>query len=165
MIQLLQKPILSDFLTVCYQLPEDERDQYEAFNGRNYNPEQCALEFAAKSPAWGVYDDQGPLCLAGFDYMRPGVWSDWMLNTPRSFDKEHWRTVTKMAKRLIDALMVKSCHRLQCVSLASRIHAHKWYRVLGLQSEVVLRGYGARGEDAILFSRLRAEDGYTELGS
>jgi hypothetical protein len=93
-----------------------------------------------------------------FNQLRPGVWQDWMFSTPEAWSK-HWRGVTKIARRVMDFMLQGEAHRLQCVSLASRIHAHRWYRPLGLEQEGTLRGYGVNGEDAIMFARLRVPDG------
>jgi hypothetical protein len=59
----------------------------------------------------------------------------------------------------MDFMLRETAHRLQCVSLASRIHAHRWYRPLGLRLEGTLAGYGVNGEDALMYSRLRTPDG------
>jgi|SRR5690606_38901078 len=155
-LQLYRDPHLAAFVHVCYNLTEDERDQIEAFTGRAYDPEETALMHAQKRPAWMLCEDGVPIAIAGFDLIRPGVWQDWMLNTPTAFDK-YWRTTTKHVKRVMDAMLKEDAHRLQCISLASRIHAHKWYAVLGLAPEATLRAYGANGEDAIIFARLRDE--------
>jgi len=95
-----------------------------------------------------------PILVAGFSELRPGVYQDWALTTPEAWTT-HWRSVTKMARRVMDEMLRRGAHRLQCVSLASRIHAHRWYRPLGLELEGTLRSYGANGEDALMFSRLR----------
>jgi hypothetical protein len=92
--------------------------------------------------------------VAGFDQIRPGVWQDWLLSTPAAWDK-YWRSVTKISRRVMDEMLQQGAHRLQCVSLASRIHAHRWYRPLGLEREGLLRAYGVNGEDAVMYSRLR----------
>lgn len=154
--ELFKKPSLSDLLLICDRLPEDERQQYEAFTGQVYSRDEHALQLACKSgPSWVLTLDGQPLCAAGFDYIRPGVWQDWMVNTPEAFNP-NWRTTTKHVRRVMDAMLDQTdTHRLQCVSLASRTAAHRWYAVLGLAPEGTLRAYGANGEDAIMFSRVK----------
>lgn len=158
MLTLYKKASLVQFLMVCDELPEEEREQYEAFSGQPYDVERMALSFANRTgPNWVLCTESKPLCIAGFDYIRPGVWQDWMLTTPDCWTT-HWRGVTKHTKRVMDAMLETEAHRLQCVSLRSRIHAHKWYKVLGLTLDGPLPGYGAHGEDALMFSRLRVAD-------
>lgn len=156
-IELLRNPTLFDFIEVCYQLPEDEREQYEAFTGAPYDANVVATQFFMKAgPKWVVTADDKPIVIAGFDCIRPGVWQDWMFSTPAAWDK-HWRAVTKKACVVMAGMLKKDAHRLQCISLASRIHAHRWYRVLGLVLEGELEGYGVNGENALIFKRMKAE--------
>lgn len=156
--EIFRDPDLLDFLQVTESCPQDEREQIEAFTGEKFDARRIAAVLFLKSgPKWVLCCDGKPLSVAGFDELRPGVWQDWMVNTPESFDATHWRTVTRYVRRVMDAMVKTDAHRLQCVSLASRIHAHKWYRVLGYTYEGTLRGYGAGGEDALMFSRTRVE--------
>lgn len=154
--EVFKKPTLSDILLICDRLPEDEREQYEAFTGQRFDRDTMALLIASKSgPSWVLCGDGHPICAAGFDYIRPGVWQDWMVNTPEAFG-QHWRTTTKHVRRGMDAMLDQTdAHRLQCISLASRIHAHRWYAVLGLAPEGTLSAYGANGENAIMFARVK----------
>lgn len=154
--EVFKKPSLSDILLICDQLPGDEREQYEAFTGQPFNRDTMALGLASKpGPSWVLCGDGSPIAAAGFDYIRPGVWQDWMVNTPEAFG-QHWRTTTKHVRRAMNAMLDQTdTHRLQCVSLASRIHAHRWYAVIGLAPEGTLRAYGANGEDAIMFARVK----------
>jgi hypothetical protein len=154
-----RNPGLGDFLAVCLRLPEDEREQFEVFTGEAYDAARVAAAFSLRDgPSWVVMDGKIPIIVAGFDMIRPGVWQDWLFSTPEAWDALHWRSVTKICKKAMDALLRTDAHRLQCVSLASRIHAHRWYRPLGLTLEGTLRGYGVNGEDALMFSRLRIPD-------
>jgi hypothetical protein len=146
---------LIDFLQVCSKLPADEIEQFEAFTGEPYNWQRAAALFSQRpGPSWVIVADGTPIVVAGFDQIRPGVWQDWLLSTPAAWDK-YWRSVTKISRRVMDEMLQQGAHRLQCVSLASRIHAHRWYRPLGLEREGLLRAYGVNGEDAVMYSRLR----------
>lgn len=158
-ITLYRNPKLIDFLQVCSRVPEDEREQYEAFTGEKFDPEYVAAVYSLRpGPAWvGAVDDK-PIAIAGFDIIRPGVWQDWMFSTPEVWTT-YWRETTKVVRRLMGVVLQQEAHRLQCVSLASRIHAHRWYRPLGLVLEGTLRSYGVNGEDALMFARLRTPDG------
>lgn len=159
MLKVYKNPQLVDFIQVCRQLPTDEIEQFEAFTGEPFNPDLVAAAYALRpGPAWVLTADNEPIVIAGFDMLRPGVWQDWMFSTPVAWEK-HWRTVTKYCRKTMDAMLQSGAHRLQCVSLASRIHAHRWYRPLGLVLEGTLHGYGVNGEDAFMFARLRDPDG------
>lgn len=159
MIQLYRNPKIVDFLNVCFKLRADEREQVEAFTGQPYDAESLAVQHACKTgPMWMLCDDDRPLAIAGFDYIRPGVWQDWMLGTDEAW-ANYWRFIHKNTKRAMDKMLEQDAHRLQCVSLASRIHAHRWYAVLGLAPEGTLHGYGAKGEDFIMFAKGKPDTG------
>lgn len=150
---------LIDLLQICFQLPPDEREQYEAFTGESYLPETLAVRlYSAAGPKWTITADDVPVFAAGFLELRPGVWQDWAATTPAVW-ADHWRPVTRIVRGVMDEMLQTRAHRLQCVSLASRVLAHRWYGPLGLEREGPLRGYGANGEDAIMFARLRSHDG------
>lgn len=156
--QLYRTPKLLDYLHICHHMEIDQREQIEAFTGQPYDVETAAMGFASLAgPAWLMCEDEKPIGAAGFTMIRRGVWQDWMATTPRCWEPDVWRTTTKHVKRVMDAMLKTEAHRLQCVSLASRIHAHKWYRVIGLELEGPLRAYGAGGEDALMFARVRKD--------
>jgi hypothetical protein len=150
-------PFLLDFLIVAEKVPQDERDQLEAFTGEKYNAEAAAVgAWSQPGPKWVFKTDAGqPLSVAGYVQQRPGVWRDFMINTPEAFG-EHWFSVTRHGIRIMNAMFQSGqAHRLECVSLASRTKAHKWYGVLGLHKEGILRGYCASGADAVIFARCK----------
>jgi hypothetical protein len=155
-LEVFKKPTLSDLLLICDRLCQDEREQYEAFTGAPYSRDTMAMGLALKpGPSWVLCGDGAPICAAGYDYIRPGVWQDWMINTPEAFG-QHWRSTTKHVRKGMNAMLDQAdVHRLQCVSLASRVDAHRWYAVLGLAPEGTLRAYGANGQDAIMFARVK----------
>jgi hypothetical protein len=146
---------LTELLQICFALPEDERDQFEAFTGARFDPEMLAASLSLRpGPKWVVAADGHPIFAAGFTELRPGVWQDWAVSTPAAWEA-HWRPVTRCAKRVMDEMLQTRAHRLQCVSLASRHLAHRWYGAIGLIDEGHLHGYGVNGEDAVMFYRLR----------
>lgn len=153
---LYEQPKLAEILSCCSRAPEDEREQLEVFNGEKYDADRIAIAFASRTgPSWVIYGNGEPLLVAGFDYIRKGVWQDVMISTPAAWSKENWFAVSRIARRVMDKMMETEAHRLQCVSLRSRIQAHRWYRVLGLRQEGVLEAYGSAGEDALMFSRVK----------
>lgn len=159
--QLLEGASLLELLTVCQRVRDDEREQYEAFTGERYDFEDVAARWHVQpGPRWTVVGTSGgAIVVAGFTMIRPGVWQDWMFSRAEAWDEAHWRPVTRLARRVMDKMLQSGAHRLQCVSLASRTQAHKWYRPLGLRLEGTLHGYGVGGEDALMFARVRSDDG------
>lgn len=157
MLKLYTAPKLIDFLQVCRNIPADEREQYEAFIGRKYDFEEVAAAFSLQpGPSFMLCVDETPIVVAGFQMIRPGVYQDWMFSTPIAWT-QYWKGVTQYSRRVMNMMLKGDAHRLQCVSLSSRIRAHRWYKSLGLEQEGgVLRQYGVDGQDALMFSRLRA---------
>lgn len=150
-------PFILDFVIVADKLPQDERDQLEAFTGQKYDAESAAVgAFTAPGPKWVIKtEDNRPICVGGYVYQRPGVWRDFMMNTPEAFG-EHWFAVTRSVIRIMNSMFLSGqAHRLECIALASRTKAHDWYRILGLHKEGVLHGYAASGADAIIFARVQ----------
>jgi hypothetical protein len=159
---LLAYPRLVDLMAVCHNLCDDERHQYEVFAARPYDPDTVAATYFLKpDPKWVIVADNFPVIVAGFTQLRPGVWQDWLFSTPDAWIEKNWRSVTRHCRRVMDGMLRSEAHRLQCLSLASRTNAHKWYRPLGLvRTGGTLHGYGANGEDALMFERLRSPDGH-----
>lgn len=159
MIKVYTDPWLLDFLKVCANVPQDEREQLEAFTGEPYTVDGAAIgNFTVPGPKWVIKWDDEPIVVGGFAPQRPGVWRDFMLTTPDAWSK-HWFPSTRIARRAMDAMFVsKQAHRLECIAPAARLAARPqildWYRVLGYNREATLSGYCANGADAILFSRV-----------
>lgn len=155
MIKVYTDPWMIDFLKVCAAMPQDEREQLEAFTGQPYNIDSAAIgNFMVTGPKWVIKSDDEPIAIGGFVPQRPGVYRDFMLNTPEAFEK-HWFAVTRIARRALDAMFVSGqAHRLECVAHHSREKAFRWYKALGYNREATLSGYCANGADAILFSRV-----------
>lgn len=159
---LYQKPKLVDILSVCFDARDDEREQHEVFTGDRYDPEIFAARLSLLGgPSWSICRDEKPLLVAGFIPLRPGVYQDWMVSSNAAWADGNWREVTKIARRVMQAMLTHEAHRLQCISLRSRIQAHRWYNILGLRQEGVLEAYGVNGEDAVMFARLKViSDGH-----
>jgi hypothetical protein len=158
-VKIYRNPQLVEFIMVAHRMPDDEREQFEAFSGEKYDPDRAAAAFYLRGgPSWVIIADGEPIVVAGFDMIRDGVWQDWMFSTPVAWER-YWRPVTRLSRRVMDFMLQEAAHRLQCVSLASRVNAHRWYRPLGLKLEGTLEGYGVNGENALMFSRSRVPDG------
>ena len=156
MIQVYTNPTLLDFIQVCIDMPQNERENFEALTGEKYNVDGIAVgNFCVAGPKWVIKADDKPICVGGFVPQRPGVWRDFMINTPDAWEK-HWFGVSRICRRALDAMFLsKQAHRLECISLASREKALRWYKVLGYNREATLYGYCATGADAVLFSRVQ----------
>lgn len=156
MIELYTQPLLLDFIRVCIELPQDQRDQLEAITGQPYDIDGAALgAFQTTGPKWMLKADDKPILIGGFSLQRPGVWRDYLLTTPEAWT-DHWFAVSRHCRRAMDAMLnSKQGHRLECISLASRKEAHKWYRILGYNYEGTLFGYCASGADAVIYSRVK----------
>lgn len=160
MITVYNNPLLLDFIRVALEMPQDERDQLEAYTGMPFDIDGCAIgNFSAPGPKWVIKSDDRPIVIGGFVSERPGVYRDFLLTTPDAFS-EHWFKVTRICRRIMDAMLIsKQAHRLECITpmlrLSSRPELEKWYKILGYNKEGVLHGYCANGADAVIFSRVK----------
>ena len=157
MITIYNDPTMLDFVRVCLQMPQDERDQIQAFTGAPYDVDNTAINnFLAPGPKIVLKVGDDPICIGGFIQQRPGVYRDFMINTPASFSPKHWFEVTRISRRFMDHVLHNGAHRVECICLASReARNSRWYKVLGYNREATLYGYCASGADAVLFSRVR----------
>lgn len=159
-MKLVRGASLIDLLELAAKLPADEREQYEAFSGNDFHFEQFAAEmYGLPGPKWTILDDGQVLVVGGFMQRGPANWQDWLVTSPEAWSPSRWKGVTRRCRAAMDEMLQTHALRLQCVSLANREKAHAWYRVLGLQLEGQLRAYGANGEDALMFSRVRPHHG------
>lgn len=154
-----QNPKLLDYIDVASRITDSERDQWEAFTGQAYDVDSVAIAaFTWAGPKWSLHLGDRPLAVGGFLPVSRGVWQEWMISTDECWSDANWKQATRHCRAAFDAMLKTEAHRLQCVSLASRIQVHKWYRLLGLQFEHRIHAYGADGEDALVFYRLRKEE-------
>lgn len=154
MITLYSDPLLLDFIKVCIQLPADEREQIEQFTGQKYDIDGAAIgNYSVAGPKWVARVDGEPIAVGGFVPQRPGVYRDFMMNTPAAFDRRHWFELTRICRRAMDGMIKTGAHRLECIAPAARSRVFRWYATLGYNQEAVLCKYCANGEDAVIFSR------------
>lgn len=156
MIQLYTNPFLLDYIKICARLPEDQKAQIEAIFGEPFDIDGAAIGAAqTQGPKWLLKNGDEPIAIGGFVYQRKGVWRDFMLTTPEAWT-DHWFALSRHCRRAMDAMLNSGqAHRLECISLANRKAAHKWYRILGYNLEGTLYGYCASGADAVLYSRVK----------
>lgn len=159
MITVYSNPWMTDFIQVCAQMPQDEREQLEALTGESYDIDRAAVgNFSAPGPKWVIKDGEHPIVIGGFVPQRPGVWRDFLLTTPDAW--KHGFAVTRICRRVMDAMFISGqAHRLECIAPAARVQSRpelvKWYKVLGYNKEGLHYGYCANGADAISFSRVK----------
>lgn len=161
MIKVYNNPLLLDFVKICIAMPQDEREQLEAFFGEPYDVDAAAVgNFTVPGPKWvGKIDDE-PILLGGFVPQRPGVWRDFLLTTPAAWEKENWFQATRICRRVMDAMFISGqAHRLECIVPAARIASRpvleRWYKIMGYNYEGRLHGYCANGADALIYSRVQ----------
>lgn len=159
-VQCFSDPTLLDFAIVANDMPADERAQVEAFTGQTYDAQRIAADnFLIPGPKWVMKAGDQPLCVGGYHGMRPGVWRDYMLTTAAAWSPEHFFSVTRFARKIMDSMFKAGvAHRLECVALAARYarpELAKWYKILGLHYEGTHHGYCANGADAITLARVK----------
>lgn len=131
---------------------QDEREQFAAFIGRDYDVEE-AVQFCAAMPlAFTVMAGDVPAAAGGYCWTSPGTWQSWMIGTAEGW-RTHWRSITRAAKWMMAAMFECGARRLETYVLAGRHGACEWYeRCLGLTLESVKQGI-ASGHDVGLFVR------------
>lgn len=114
----------------------------------------CRYLAAQDGCRWLVLHSGLPAALIGAYPQHRGVWSLYGFGTDL-WEKE-WRLVTGVARRnMMRHVADSGAHRAHCMSPASHVQTHRWLRTLGAMHEAEMPGYGARGEDFIMFSWLR----------
>lgn len=104
--------------------------------------------------SWTFFHEGRPVALLGAYPIHRGVWTLFGLGTEEW--ESVWREVTLVARRdMMAAVSASGAHRAHCLALSTHDDTHKWLRVLGATHEAQLPGYGANGEDFIMFSWLK----------
>jgi len=148
---------LADVLYVCGNLPDDERELFEAINGEQFNADDvAAAAFQCPGMHWVIRSSGGiALVAGGFVRQRPGVFRTWFFATEFAWTS-HGGELTLLVRDVIQRLLdERLAHRVETVTLANRHRARKWYEQIGLKQESTLRGYAATGEDAVLYVATR----------
>jgi hypothetical protein len=155
----LVKPRLIDYLWICTHLPEVQRRQYEALTDcAKFDVERVAMSFALRAgPQWALVKQDGtPIAVGGYDMIRNGVWQDFLLTTDEAWT-HHAIAVTRACRKIMATMLDGHAHRLQAILLADRADVRKWYRLLDLKFDGDLPGFGAHGEDAVIYSRIKQQ--------
>ncbi len=160
MITVHRDVLLMDFVSLALRMPVDEISQLELFTGQRFDVDGVAVgNFVVDGPKWVIRNDNLALVAGGFVPQRPGVWRDFLLTSPEAWLPHNSFRVTRICKRLMDAMFTSGqAHRIECIvperRVASRPELLRWYKVLGYKQEAILQGYCADGYPAISFSRV-----------
>jgi hypothetical protein len=144
---------LAGAILVCGALPEAERDLYARIHGRDFDADAVAAHtYAAPGMKWVFAAGRNPVAVGGFGPVTPGTFRTWFYGTGECW--EHGSGITEAVGGLIREAL-KLAHRIETVTLADQEKARAWYPRIGLTYESTLRGYGANGEAAVMYSALR----------
>lgn len=144
------------------ELPTNERVLFKAVTGLEFDTEEFMGTLAEMAEGlehqYTFWAGEKPIAAGGFLPQRPGVFRTWFM-APEWAWKEHGRELTDVCRELIARLFRgKLAHRVETVTLADRAEARAWYERIGLAYESTLRGYGANGEDAVMYVALRPDE-------
>lgn len=153
-------PTVLDFIKVVARADEDQQAHFKVLTGQEWDIDQIAIgNWSAPGPKWAFSRGGVMLLVGGFVPMRPGVFRDFFIFTPDAFTKDNWFQVTRISRRIMDAMLMSGAHRLECVTPAPRLAARpelaKWYKILGYNREALHYGYCADGSDAVSFSKVK----------
>lgn len=148
---------LVDLLMVAQALPQDEIEQLEAFTGNPFDPEQLATQiYTSGGIKWAcrVIETAEPMVVAGYFKVGVSTWRSFMLATDRAWT-EHGREITDHVKGVIQKLADSDEFiRLETICLEGRERAMEWYGKIGLTREGVMRSYGVKGENAVMYVKI-----------
>jgi hypothetical protein len=154
----LTNTTLVDCLVVAKGLPQSEIDQIEAFSGRPFSVEEIAMTLmGAGALRWTVIETatREPLVVGGFVQVGPARWQTFFLANQRAWD-EHGSEVTKHAAEMLKKVFEDQEYaRIETFCLAGRQLACDWYEKIGLSYESTMKGYGANGESAVLYTLVK----------
>jgi RimJ/RimL family protein N-acetyltransferase len=147
---------------IAEALPESERQLFTALTGATFDAEQFLISLAemlGDMPYQYIFwADDKAVAAGGFLPERPGVYRTWFMAPQTTWD-EHGRDLTEACKKLVaDMFEGRLAHRIETVTLADRTEARAWYERIGLTFESTLCGYGAHGEDAVMYVAVRKQE-------
>jgi hypothetical protein len=101
----------------------DEIAQFNALGGEGSIADYCN---SRRGPKFTVIADGLPVAAGGYFLVDERVWQSWMLGTMDGW-RDHWRSITKAVRWLIDAMLETCADRLETYVLSSRTKAVEWY--------------------------------------
>ena len=153
---ILRAPTLEEALLICRSARPDEQEQFHALTGRAWDAEVVAAEVVAKDGLkWVALDNGHPFVMGGYDHVVNAVYQSWMVGTMVDW-RTHWRSITKVSRKVMQAVLDSGATRLQTCVLASREKTCEWYvRALKMNFEGHMRGFGANGETMAMYARVK----------
>jgi hypothetical protein len=143
---------------IAEKLPENERVLFKAMTGEDYDPKDFLVALAdIPGEHHVIWAGEKPVAAGGFIPQRPGVFRTWFMAPDDSW-KDHGREITGVCRERIAVMLDGLAHRIETVTLADRAEARAWYERIGLAFETIHRGYGANGEDAVMYVAVRGAE-------
>ena len=149
---------LVDCIMVAKGIPADEIDQIEAFTGNDFDAENIALAlYNPVGPKWTIREIETgePLVVGGFIQTGVTRWQTFFLATQKAWDQYGGEVTKHTIETLGKVVADQENIRIETYCLARRKLACEWYEKIGLTYEATLRGYGVRGESAVLYTLVR----------
>lgn len=145
---------LAGAIHIASNLTANELLERERALGGQYLPLQHAEWAMSQEIGYMCANANGtPVVMGGLQMVRPGVMRSWMSGT------DEWpsvvREVTRTCRQILMYVFQEDIHRVECVSGEWCKNAHRWYRLLGLELESAMPGYGSDGSTFLMFRRLK----------
>ena len=148
---------LVDLLIVARSLPAVEIAQLEAFTGNEFNVEDLAVQIhTSGGMKWTgrVVETREPIFVAGFFQVGTGIYRSFMLCGDKTFsDLYAGETTRHVAGVMQDVADSDPYIRIETICLAERDLVRSWYPKIGLAYESTMPNYGARGENAVMYTK------------
>lgn len=145
---------------IAERMRADEIRQYEALIG-TFSPDAATLTLGSRPGVRFTLtsDDGMPLVCGGFTENFAGVHDSWMAGTDQAW-RDHWVSITKASRWLMDSLFATGALRIQLAALADRDEkTFEWYRKgLKMKCEGVVKAGGIYGSDVVIYSRMKEQD-------
>lgn len=144
---------------LCDAPRPDEVAEYEALRGQAWDADEVAIErWQAPGMKFLVVDGDGaPVVAGGWMPCGPSWFRGWMVGSLAAW-AAHGKGITRIVRKLMDALLADEAVRLDVRCLADRTAACRWYmKGLKMRFEGAHPGMGARGETAATYARLRGK--------
>lgn len=116
------------------------------------------LIWTIPGPKWEARTRRGkPAVVGGFTPVWHGLGSGWMWGTD-DWDEVALEVTRSMRRHILPALERNGVRRIEARPMAGNIDAIRWLHLIGFKHEAVTPGFGRRGEDFVLLSRLTAHE-------
>lgn len=144
---------LAPVLIVAKNLVDVDRKVHKALTGAEFDADVFAAQTAAfYGPSWVAIDEaQHPHAAGGFIQQRPGVFRSWFISDLDCWHKYRIDITTIAAQMIREMLAQDDVRLIETWTLAENVKTRAWYGRIGLSHEATLRGFGASGEDVVIY--------------